>query len=69
MYTYLTSYLLPLFRRFAEADADQSGYLTFDEFQVLMEKVELGISPEELRFVISEADENENGGNFSFQLF
>jgi hypothetical protein len=26
-----------------------------------MEQVELGISPQELRFVISEADENENG--------
>ena len=38
-----------------------SGSLTFDEFQQLMEQVELGISPQELRFVISEADENENG--------
>jgi Ca2+-binding EF-hand superfamily protein len=37
------------------------GSLTFDEFQTLMEQVELGISPQELRFVISEADENENG--------
>ncbi|RYG67165.1 hypothetical protein EON64_08070 [archaeon] len=37
------------------------GSLTFDEFQLLMEQVELGISPQELRFVISEADENENG--------
>jgi Ca2+-binding EF-hand superfamily protein len=37
------------------------GSLTFDEFQKLMEQVELGISPQELRFVISEADENENG--------
>ncbi|KAJ1403074.1 hypothetical protein B484DRAFT_302166, partial [Ochromonadaceae sp. CCMP2298] len=44
-----------------EADDDDSGSLTFDEFQVLMEQVELGISPQELRFVISEADENENG--------
>lgn len=38
-----------------------AGSLTFDEFQTLMEQVELGISPQELRFVISEADENENG--------
>lgn len=37
------------------------GSLTFDEFQALMEQVELGISSQELRFVISEADENENG--------
>ncbi len=35
--------------------------MTFDEFQTLLEKVELGISPQEMRFVISEADENENG--------
>ncbi|KAJ1421685.1 hypothetical protein B484DRAFT_421138, partial [Ochromonadaceae sp. CCMP2298] len=50
-----------LITMFQEADNDGSGSLTFDEFQVLMEQVELGISPQELRFVISEADENENG--------
>ena len=38
-----------------------AGSLTFNEFQALMEQVELGISSQELRFVISEADENENG--------
>jgi Ca2+-binding EF-hand superfamily protein len=38
-----------------------TGYLTFDQFQQLMEKINLGISSQELRFVISEADENENG--------
>ena len=36
-------------------------YLTYDEFENLMEKVELGINKSELRFVIQEADENENG--------
>eukprot|EP01038_Epipyxis_sp_PR26KG_P005066 gene5066-7070_t len=50
-----------LINMFKEADVDDSGSLTFDEFQSLMEKVELGISPQELRFVISEADENDNG--------
>eukprot|EP01032_Pedospumella_encystans_P029673 gene29673-33504_t len=50
-----------LINMFKEADDDNSGSLTFDEFQQLMEQVELGISPQELRFVISEADENENG--------
>jgi Ca2+-binding EF-hand superfamily protein len=50
-----------LINMFKEADEDGSGSLTFDEFQALMEHVELGISSQELRFVISEADENENG--------
>jgi molybdopterin converting factor small subunit len=50
-----------LINMFKEADDDGSGSLTFDEFQKLMEQVELGISAQELRFVISEADENENG--------
>eukprot|EP01035_Chromulina_nebulosa_P018004 gene18004-23642_t len=45
---------------FREADSENSGYLTFDQFQQLMEKINLGISSQELRFVISEADENEN---------
>jgi len=46
---------------FKEADKDHRGHLSFDEFQSLMEKINLGLSPEELRFVISEADEDENG--------
>lgn len=54
----LSAFLINMFK---EADVDGSGSLTFDEFQLLMEQVELGISPQELRFVISEADENENG--------
>ena len=46
---------------FKEADDDGNEYLTYDEFENLMEKVELGINKSELRFVIQEADENENG--------
>ena len=46
---------------FKEADKNNHGYLSYDEFQQLMENTHLGISPEELRFVISEADEDENG--------
>lgn len=56
--TGLRSLLIDLFN---EADDDGNGFLTFDEFQVLMENIELGISPQELRFVIQEADENGNG--------
>ena len=37
------------------------GYLTFSEFQQLMIKVDLGISVQEMRFIISEADSNETG--------
>lgn len=46
---------------FKEADDDGNGYLTFDEFEKLMSKVELGISSAELRYVIQEADDNDNG--------
>jgi Ca2+-binding EF-hand superfamily protein len=50
-----------LISMFKEVDDDGNGYLTYDEFEMLMEKVELGIQPRELRYVIQEADENENG--------
>eukprot|EP01041_Mallomonas_annulata_P004128 gene4128-8205_t len=50
-----------LVNMFKEADDLEKGYLTYEEFQLLMEKVDLGITPQELRFVIAEADENENG--------
>lgn len=46
---------------FREADTAQRGYLSYEEFQNLLKKINLGISPEELLFVISEADEDENG--------
>ena len=50
-----------LISMFKEVDDDANGYLTYDEFEMLMDKVELGIQPTELRYVIQEADENENG--------
>jgi hypothetical protein len=37
------------------------GYLTYDQFHQVMERMNLGISSQEVRFVISEADENQNG--------
>lgn len=46
---------------FQEVDTENNGYLTYDEFQLLMERIEVGITAQELRFVIAEADENENG--------
>lgn len=54
----LTDMLLKLFK---ETDLDGTGSLTYSEFQMLMEKIDLGISPQELNFVICEADEDENG--------
>ena len=50
-----------LIEMFQEVDDDGNGFLTFDEFEILMEKMELGVSKQELRFVISEADDNGNG--------
>jgi Ca2+-binding EF-hand superfamily protein len=46
---------------FQEVDTESNGYLTYDEFQLLMERIDVGITSQELRFVIAEADENENG--------
>jgi len=54
----LRSLLLTMWK---QADDDGNGYLTYDEFEGLMEHVELGISNSDLRYVIQEADENENG--------
>ena len=50
-----------LMSMFQEADEDRNGYLTYEEYQTLMNMIEVGISPQELRFVIAEADDNENG--------
>mmetsp|Transcript_4312 Transcript_4312/g.7341 ORF Transcript_4312/g.7341 Transcript_4312/m.7341 type:complete len:1416 (-) Transcript_4312:131-4378(-) len=50
-----------LMSMFQEADEDKNGYLTYEEYQSLMNLIEVGISPQELRFVIAEADDNENG--------
>merc|ERR1711991_85408 len=46
---------------FREADTSQRGFLSYEEFQNLLKKINFGISPEELMFVISEADEDESG--------
>ena len=54
----LTEMLLQLFM---ETDVDKTGSLSYAEFQTLMERIDLGISPQELNFVICEADEDENG--------
>lgn len=50
-----------MIKMFKDADEDNSGSLTFNEFEKLMERVDLGISYQELRFIISEADDNDNG--------
>ncbi len=54
----LRSMLINMFR---EADKDQKGYLTYEEFHTLMQGNELGITKQELKFVVSEADENDDG--------
>ena len=50
-----------LIRLFKESDLDNSGFLAFDEFENLLAKNEIGLSGNELRFVIAEADNNGNG--------
>lgn len=50
-----------LSKMFEEADKEHRGYLTYAEFETLMSKIDIGISTQELRFVIQEADENQNG--------
>jgi len=50
-----------LIKLFKEVDNDENGYLTHDEFTMLMERAQLGFSKGELRYVIEEADHNGNG--------
>ena len=50
-----------LSKMFEEADKEHRGYLTYAEFESLMSQIDIGISSQELRFVIEEADENQNG--------
>ena len=50
-----------LINMFKEADTYSHGYLSYEEFQGLMEKVDVGITTDELRLVIAEADEDDNG--------
>jgi hypothetical protein len=40
--------ILKLFITVEEVDDDGNGFLTFDEFEILMEKMELGVSKQEL---------------------
>jgi len=48
-------------KMFKEIDEDGNGYLTFDEFMVLMKKAKLGIEQADLRKILMEADDNGNG--------
>jgi Ca2+-binding EF-hand superfamily protein len=48
-------------KMFFEVDDDGNGYLTFDEFMVLMKKTKLGIDQADLRKILMEADDNGNG--------
>jgi len=50
-----------LINMFREADREQKGSINYDDFLFLMEKNDLGITNQELKFVISEADENDDG--------
>ena len=46
---------------FKELDLDHNGYLTFDEFEELMARSQVGIGGSDLRTVLDEADDNGNG--------
>jgi hypothetical protein len=46
---------------FMEADVTKSGELKYEEFIRCMEKADLGISAPELRLVMAEADDNDDG--------
>lgn len=54
----LQEFIMDMFLRF---DTDQSGYLDRKEFKQLMQSAELGLSKKEIRRVMSEADENDDG--------
>ena len=47
--------------RFMEYDDDQDGYLDRHEFKTLLMSTDLGLSPKDVRRIMSEADENEDG--------
>jgi Ca2+-binding EF-hand superfamily protein len=46
---------------FVEADEDHSGHLSFSELQVLLDKINLGLSSADLRSIVAEADVDESG--------
>jgi len=50
-----------LIRLFQEADSDGSGFLDFDEFAQVLNTADLGLSVNELKLLLSEADENSDG--------
>lgn len=48
-------------RIFVEADTDNSGYLSTKEFKVLLKHADLGLTKHQIRLLMSEADENDDG--------
>jgi len=46
---------------FKEADQDESGFLDFKEFAQLMSTSDIGLSKNELEYLLAEADENQDG--------
>ena len=50
-----------LLNMFHEVDDDNNGYLTFDEFQELLHQMDLGVPHNEMRMLIDESDENQDG--------
>ncbi|KAG8469627.1 hypothetical protein KFE25_006082 [Diacronema lutheri] len=46
---------------FAEHDVDGNGHLDHKEFRALLNSANLGLSPREVKRVLAEADENEDG--------
>lgn len=54
----LQDFIMDMFLRY---DTDESGYLDRKEFKQLMQSAELGLSKKEVRRIMSEADENDDG--------
>eukprot|EP00218_Dolichomastix_sp_CCMP3274_P007625 CAMPEP_0170134698 /NCGR_PEP_ID=MMETSP0033_2-20121228/2054_1 /TAXON_ID=195969 /ORGANISM="Dolichomastix tenuilepis, Strain CCMP3274" /LENGTH=467 /DNA_ID=CAMNT_0010370269 /DNA_START=39 /DNA_END=1442 /DNA_ORIENTATION=- len=54
----LQEFCLELFMQF---DADQSGYLDRSEFKKCLQSAEMGLSKKDIRRIMSEADENDDG--------
>jgi len=54
----LQDFILDMFLKF---DADESGYLDRKEFKRCMQSAELGLGKKEIRKIMSEADENDDG--------
>lgn len=54
----LQDFIMEMFLRY---DSDQSGYLDRREFKELLSNADLGLSKKEMRRIMSEADENDDG--------